>query len=216
MIIVFSAIDSLLQQARAKDEFNVFGFLNHIRTQRNHLVQTEEQYVFIHDALLEAIRSNVTEISREQVANYVEESLLKPATSGDFGAMEYEENDLLLDAQFRLVTAFQPSEYQYMSANMECNLEKNRDSVLIPLESTRIPLAPKPGVEGSDYINASWLHGHEKLKEFIITQHPTLLVKDDFWRMLWDHNAQTVVLLSPLEEPVSSTYFYSGWVFNNL
>ena len=56
---------------------------------------------------------------------------------------------------------------------------------------------------GSDYINATWLHGHDKLKEFIITQHPTSLVKDDFWRMLWDHNAQTVVLLSPVEEPVS-------------
>ena len=56
---------------------------------------------------------------------------------------------------------------------------------------------------GSDYINASWLHGHGKLKEFIITQHPTLNVKEDFWRMLWDHNAQTVVLLSPLEDPVS-------------
>ena len=48
---------------------------------------------------------------------------------------------------------------------------------------------------GSDYINASWLHGHGKLKEFIITQHPTLNVKEDFWRMLWDHNAQTDVLL---------------------
>lgn len=87
-----------------------------------------------------------------------------------------------------------------MSAHMECNAEKNRESSLIPLESSRIPLAPKPGVEGSDYINASWLHGHEKLKEFIITQHPTLNVKEDFWRMLWDHNAQTVVLLSPSEE----------------
>ena len=59
---------------------------------------------------------------------------------------------------------------------------------------------------GSDYINATWLHGHDKLKEFIITQHPTSLVKDDFWRMLWDHNAQTVVLLSPVEEPVCLNY----------
>ena len=111
--------------------------------------------------------------------------------------------DTLIEAQFKLVTEMQPSEYQYMSAQLECNQEKNRESSLIPLESSRIPLAPKPGVEGSDYINASWLHGHEKLKEFIITQHPTLNVKEDFWRMLWDHNAQTVVLLSPLEDPVS-------------
>jgi len=197
----YIAIDALLQQARANNQFNVFGYLNHIRTQRNHLVQTEEQYVFIHDALLEAIRSGVTEISRENLASYLEDFLLRPATSGEFEAMEFLPNESLIEAQFRLVTQFQPSEYQYTSANMECNLEKNRDSSLVPLETTRIPLAPKPGVEGSDYINATWLHGHDKLKEFIITQHPTSLVKDDFWRMLWDHNAQTVVLLSPVEEP---------------
>ena len=91
-----------------------------------------------------------------------------------------------------------------MSARMECNAAKNRDEDLVPLENSRISLAPKPGVEGSDYINASWLHGHEKLKEFIITQHPTLDTKEDFWRMLWDHNAQTVVLLSARDDNVSA------------
>ncbi len=79
----YIAIDSLLLQARAKNEFNVYGFLKHIRGQRNHLVQTEEQYVFIHDALLEAIRSGVTEIDREDVAQYVE-SLLNQATCLEF------------------------------------------------------------------------------------------------------------------------------------
>lgn len=199
----YLAIDTLQQQARAKNEFSCYGFLKHIRGQRNHLVQTEEQYVFIHDALLEAIRSGVTEVDREELANYLE-SLLKETTSGEYGGTNCQVGDCLIDAQFKLITAMTPSDYQYMSANMEVNAEKNRDACLVPLESSRIPLAPKPGVEGSDYINASWLHGHEKLKEFIITQHPMVNVKEDFWRMLWDHNAQTVVLLSPLEDPVFS------------
>jgi protein tyrosine phosphatase len=52
----------------------------------------------------------------------------------------------------------------------------------------------------------SRLHGHNKLKEFILSQHPTEEVREDFWRMLWDHNAQTVVLLSSIYLEVSRKF----------
>ena len=39
-----------------------------------------------------------------------------------------------------------------------------------------------------------------QVKEFVITQHPTAETRDAFWTMLWDHNAQTVVLLTPLTQ----------------
>jgi len=38
--------------------------------------------------------------------------------------------------------------------------------------------------------------GYQKLKEFIVTQHPLESTISDFWQMVWDHNSQTVVVLS--------------------
>ena len=69
----YIVIDSMLQQMRRKRKLSVYGFLKHIRTQRNYLVQTEEQYVFTYDVLLEALKSGTTEIHRDKFANYVKE-----------------------------------------------------------------------------------------------------------------------------------------------
>lgn len=185
----YIAIDSMLQQAHEKKQLNVYGFLKHIRGQRNFLVQTEEQYVFLHDALLEAITSGNTEVSKSTLKKYLEN--LK---------MEFQaENKTTLQKQFHLVTSFVPSESHRSSGRSNENSPKNRDENLIPVEGSRITISPKPGVEGSDYINATWLHGHSKLREFILTQHPKEEYLEDFWRMLWDHNAQTIVLLSSVD-----------------
>ena len=59
---------NMLQQ---RGTVNVFGFLKHIRTQRNFLVQTEDQYVFLHDALLEVVESGETDIHSSFLRRYL-------------------------------------------------------------------------------------------------------------------------------------------------
>ncbi|XP_036674712.3 tyrosine-protein phosphatase 99A isoform X2 [Drosophila suzukii] len=176
----YIVLDAMLKQIQQKSIVNVFGFLRHIRAQRNFLVQTEEQYIFLHDALVEAIASGETNLMAEQVEE------LKNCTP-------------YLEQQYKNIIQFQPKDIHIASAMKQVNSIKNRGAIF-PIEGSRVHLTPKPGEDGSDYINASWLHGFRRLRDFIVTQHPMAHTIKDFWQMVWDHNAQTVVLLSSLDD----------------
>ena len=46
-------IDSMLERMKHEKTVDVYGHVTCLRAQRNYMVQTEDQYIFIHDALLE-------------------------------------------------------------------------------------------------------------------------------------------------------------------
>ena len=68
----FIVIDASLERIKHERSVDVYGHVTCLRAQRNYMVQTEDQYIFIHDALLEAITSGNTEIMARNLYTHIE------------------------------------------------------------------------------------------------------------------------------------------------
>ncbi|CAK9290595.1 unnamed protein product [Gordionus sp. m RMFG-2023] len=249
----FFVIDAMLQKMRQSNCLDIYNYLSRIRTQRNHLVQTEEQFIFIHDALNTAIKLGDTATSFKAIENLVNAYFASNGSAKNFYSAQYSQQksegklDKMLDLfsepdddknlcqrlvdqaacliesnrEFDLMSVKNSDEsfknnQTFVSGLNTFNLRKNRaylnilqrdkgddmnNTVILPDDIWRVYLTPKPTLQGSDYINASYLEGYFSQKDFVITQHPTLDTIQSFWRMIWENNvAHIFLLISPNEE----------------
>nr|XP_033961751.1 receptor-type tyrosine-protein phosphatase delta-like isoform X36 [Pseudochaenichthys georgianus] len=186
----FIVIDAMMERIKHEKTVDIYGHVTVMRAQRNYMVQTEDQYIFIHDALQEAVNCGTTEVPARNLYAYIQK----------LTQIEGGENVTGMELEFKRLANTKAHTSRFISANLPCNKFKNRLVNIMPYESTRVCLQPIRGVEGSDYINASFIDGYRQQKAYIATQGPLAETTEDFWRMLWEHNSTIVVMLTKLRE----------------
>nr|XP_019955948.1 PREDICTED: receptor-type tyrosine-protein phosphatase delta-like isoform X2 [Paralichthys olivaceus] len=186
----FIVIDAMAERIKHEKAIDIYGHVTLMRSQRNYMVQTEDQYIFIHDALLEAVTCGNTEVPARNLYSYIQR----------LTQIEPGENVTGMELEFKRLASAKAHTSRFVSANLPCNKFKNRLVNIMPYETTRVCLQPIRGVEGSDYINASFIDGYRQQRAYIATQGPLAETTEDYWRMLWEHNSTIVVMLTKLRE----------------
>ncbi|XP_031204335.1 receptor-type tyrosine-protein phosphatase S isoform X5 [Mastomys coucha] len=186
----FIVIDAMLERIKTEKTVDVYGHVTLMRSQRNYMVQTEDQYGFIHEALLEAVGCGNTEVPARSLYTYIQK----------LAQVEPGEHVTGMELEFKRLASSKAHTSRFITASLPCNKFKNRLVNILPYESSRVCLQPIRGVEGSDYINASFIDGYRQQKAYIATQGPLAETTEDFWRALWENNSTIVVMLTKLRE----------------
>lgn len=186
----FIVIDAMMDMMHAEQKVDVFEFVSRIRNQRPQMVQTDMQYTFIYQALLEYYLYGDTELDVSSLEKHLQ-TLHGAATHFDKVGLEEE---------FRKLTNVRIMKENMRTGNLPANMKKARVIQIIPYDFNRVILSMKRGQEYTDYINASFIDGYRQKDYFIATQGPLAHTVEDFWRMIWEWKCHAIVMLTEVQE----------------
>ncbi|XP_053395029.1 receptor-type tyrosine-protein phosphatase kappa-like isoform X2 [Mercenaria mercenaria] len=196
----FIALDYLTEQGKTMGFVDVSGTVTSMRTQRVSLVQTLEQYIFVHQALIESLMLPTSALPAAKFPEAYQELL----------QMDREKKKRKICVEFETLKKVSPvaDECEYVSAKLVRNRQKNRYSNVLPVEEFMPSLMSNSYNGDNRYINAVFLSSYKERKAFIITQTPLESTKDDFWGLVWEHDVHTIVMMNNITETTDSERYW--------
>uniref|UniRef100_A0A8K9XXR4 Receptor-type tyrosine-protein phosphatase kappa n=1 Tax=Oncorhynchus mykiss TaxID=8022 RepID=A0A8K9XXR4_ONCMY len=186
----FIVIDIMLDMAEREGVVDIYNCVRELRSRRVNMVQTEEQYVFIHDAILEACLCGDTTVPANQLRSvYYDMNRLDPQT-----------NSSQIKEEFRTLNMVTPTlrVEDCSIALLPRNHEKNRCMDVLPPDRC-LPFLITIDGESSNYINAALMDSYKQPSAFIVTQHPLPNTVKDFWRLALDYHCTSIVMLNDVD-----------------
>ncbi|XP_063419769.1 receptor-type tyrosine-protein phosphatase kappa-like [Mytilus trossulus] len=187
----FIAMDYIVNEANELKSIDVFKCVETLRRQRVNMVQTARQYVFLHEAILEAVMCPNSGTPSKDFPDVYKKLMLQDSSR----------NTTYLQVEYQRMNAMceKHEDSVFDKGKIPENRTKNRDSTILPVEY-EMPIL-STFVEGhNEYINAVFIPGYKNKKAFIVTQLPLEHTRIDLWRLVYDHNIQTIVMLNQVKD----------------
>uniref|UniRef100_A0A8C6KN31 protein-tyrosine-phosphatase n=1 Tax=Nothobranchius furzeri TaxID=105023 RepID=A0A8C6KN31_NOTFU len=192
----YIVLDVMLDMAECEGVVDIYNCVKTLCSRRINMIQTEEQYIFIHDAILEACLCGETAILVNEFAVTYKEML----------RVDSQSNSSQLREEFQTLNSVTPhlDVEECSIALLPRNREKNRSMDVLPPDRALAFLVTTEG-ESNNYINAALADSFHRQAAFIVTPHPLPGTTADFWRLVFDYGCTAVVMLNQLNQ--SNSYW---------
>ncbi|XP_056019212.1 uncharacterized protein LOC125671627 [Ostrea edulis] len=180
----FMALDFLIKQGEREGSVDVINCVARMRQQRVHVVQTVEQYMFLHDAVIEGLTEGKSVVTAAEFPEYYSHlKRLNPST---------QKSEIW--EQFQLINKLSPEfdERHFKTAKLKENRCKNRYNNVLASDNYRIFISSGD----SNYINAIQIPGHKNRNAFALTQMPLENTVQDFWYLVLEQDVSTIVMMN--------------------
>ncbi|KAL4216349.1 hypothetical protein ACF0H5_024076 [Mactra antiquata] len=184
----YIAVDILTEEGLAEDSVNVFRCIRNMRDQRVNMVQTPEQYEYVHRAIVYILTLQVDYFTTDKFEEHV-----------------FAMNDQLYSAMLETlnvqIEADNDEETEAVAINSS-NKKQNRLGSDIPGDNYRPRLYLNRDFNASSYINAVYVDSLKNKNQFLLAQTPLSSTVADFLVLVYQENVSRIVsLLEPTDSP---------------
>uniref|UniRef100_A0A8C5LJ09 protein-tyrosine-phosphatase n=1 Tax=Leptobrachium leishanense TaxID=445787 RepID=A0A8C5LJ09_9ANUR len=199
----YIVLDVMLDMAECEGVVDIYNCVKTLCSRRINMVQTQEQYVFIHDAILEACLCGDTAIPACDFRQTYKEML----------QIDTQSNSTHLRDEFQTLNSVtaQLGVEECSVALLPHNRDKNRSMDVLPPDRSLPLLLSAHGEDTSNYINAALTDSYTRSSHVIVTLHPLQNTITDFWRLVYDYGCTSIVMLNQLNQSNSAWPCLQYW-----
>ncbi|XP_069987585.1 receptor-type tyrosine-protein phosphatase kappa isoform X3 [Penaeus vannamei] len=183
---VFMSIDANLELHEEDGKFDLYGYLKKMRQARRGLIETVDQYRFVFDALEEFLLCGYSFFPVSELSQRLKHKSMKVLGNKSEYQVEFEQI-CKMTPRFTIGDC--------AGGHRADNRVKNRNVLCVPPDNSRPYITSFQGNSNTDYINAVFVDGYLRPREYVVAEWPLRSTISDFWSLVYDHDVTSVVVL---------------------